>query len=93
LHDVTTHAPALHPAVPFVVVQTFPHAPQLLMSAETGFSQPLPAMPSQLPHPVLHDANVHVPVEQSPLAFGYEQLTPHPPQLFVVFSGCSQPSM
>src|SRR5262249_1962722 len=56
------HAPELHAAVPFVLLQTLPQAPQLLGVLRL-VSQPLLARPSQLPKPglqaILHAPELH----------------------------------
>jgi hypothetical protein len=71
--------------------QTFPHPPQLLVVL-SGVSQPLAAIASQLPKPMLQAARAHEPVEQEALAFANAQAAPHAPQLLRLSSGVSQPS-
>jgi len=61
--DVMPHRPAPHTAgaPPQAVAQLFPHVPQFDESAEVFASQPLAAVPSQLPNPALHAAIVQAP--------------------------------
>jgi hypothetical protein len=47
--QVGTHAPDVHVVVPFAFVHVLPHVPQLLGFAPVFVSQPLLALPSQLP--------------------------------------------
>ena len=55
-------------------------------------SQPLAALPSQLPNPPLHEPSPHVPDEQKAPAFAKVQALPHAPQLLrLVFVLASQP--
>jgi hypothetical protein len=53
LQLATVQAPALHPATPLAAAQPRPHAPQCDTVVRTSVSQPLAALPSQLPHPPL----------------------------------------
>jgi hypothetical protein len=43
------HAPRLQPAVPWLLLQAWPHAPQLEVDVWVLVSHPLPSVPSQLP--------------------------------------------
>jgi hypothetical protein len=52
LQVTTLHVPDAHDPVPFAIVQTFPHAPQLLLLVSRSVSQPslsAPAAMLQLP--------------------------------------------
>jgi hypothetical protein len=93
LQLATLQVLALHAPVPLVTAQVLPHAPQLLTSATSDFSQPLLSVPSQLPKFGAHVLILQLPVAQVAVALVREQLTPHPPQLVTVSSFCSQPSM
>jgi len=67
--------------VPFALLQTVPQAPQLAVVVCVLVSQPLPALPSQLPKPALQVLMAQLPVLQVTEAFVREQLfTPQPPQ-------------
>jgi hypothetical protein len=92
LHEATVHAPAAQPAVPLVVVQALPHAPQWLGSVVSARSQPLASLASQLPKPVLQLPILQLPVEHVGVAFVREQVVPQAPQCASVSSFCSQPS-
>src|SRR4051794_40030432 len=72
---------------------TLPHAPQLLTSLVRFFSQPLAALPSQLPNPALHELTAQALFEQLETALARLHAAPHAPQfatLFVMLT--SQPS-
>ena len=84
------HVPVEHVAVAFGREQPAPHEPQL-PSVLSGVSQPLPALPSQLPQPAAHEAIAHVPVAHVEVAWASEHAVPQPPQLLSVLSGVSQP--
>lgn len=84
-------APPLHDAVPFVPLHTVPHAPQLLVLVLVLVSQPLLALPSQLPNPVLQELNAHEPVAHEVVALVRLHTVPHAPQLLVVLRFVSQP--
>jgi hypothetical protein len=63
LHDTTVQTPAAQVSVAFVVLQARAQAPQFRASPSAMFvSQPLVAMPSQLPKPLAHDATAHIPL-------------------------------
>jgi hypothetical protein len=64
--------------------QRLPQAPQLLRSSVVGVSQPLEAMPSQLPKPAVHDARVQAPLVQAGLPLANVQVRPQVPQLVTV---------
>ena len=85
------HTPAAQLAVPFVVAQALPHAPQLVTEVVVSVSHPLSVLPSQLPQPALHAATAHVPPEHVPSAFGGAHVAPHPPQFDREVSAVSQP--
>lgn len=90
LHAIE-HAPLTHVGAPAELLQTLPHAPQWFTFVTRFVSHPLPVSPSQLPQPLTHAANVHVPVAQEATAFGSEQATAHPPQSVSVLVPVSQP--
>ena len=46
--------PLVQPAVPWLVLQAFPHEPQFATLVLLLTSQPVSASPSQLPYPALH---------------------------------------
>lgn len=76
--------------VPFGLVQVVPHAPQLPMLDCVFVSQPLLALPSQLPKPALQVGTQLISEHWvEPLAL--VQPTPQPPQLVTLVSGVSQP--
>ncbi len=92
VQPVTTHSPPWQASVPPAIAQVCPHVPQLFASVDRSVSQPTPDA-TQCAYPALHpdvtqfDA-VHVQVALSPLhAF------PQVPQLVVVLSAASQPSL
>jgi hypothetical protein len=88
-HDDNEHTPPEH-----VRLSTTPHAaPQApqLASVLSAVSQPLVALPSQLPKPLLQAPSVHVPLPQLAAAFARLQPTLQPAQLLLVFRACSQP--
>jgi hypothetical protein len=84
------HAPSEQLAVPFVLLHTVPHAPQLPTLVSVLTSQPLVPMPSQFANPELHAPSRHVPVEQDSVAFGRSHVCPHAPQSVSVTSAVSQ---
>jgi hypothetical protein len=92
LHVPRVQVPVEQLAEAFVRVQVVPQAPQLLLVV-SEVSQPSLASPLQLPQPLLQLEIVQLPVEQLVEAFAAEQPTPQPPQLVLVFSGVSQPSL
>jgi len=82
---VGTHAPAAQAvAVVPAAEHAAPHAPQWLALARRSVSQPLGALPSQLPKPSVQ-AGVHVP-ETQPVAEApaIEHATPQAPQLLAL---------
>jgi hypothetical protein len=76
--------------VPFAIVHGMPHAPQLVTVVKG--SQPLAALPSQLPKFVLHPVSAQVPVLQLAVPLVRAQAVPQTAQLVLVFSGVSQPA-
>jgi hypothetical protein len=63
--------------------QTLPHAPQLLESLKIFVSQPSAYLPLQSAKPELHVLIAQVPLLQTEVAFGAEQMLPQAPQLLV----------
>jgi hypothetical protein len=88
---VIEHAPSTQLAAPLLLLQTFPHAPQLFTFVCVFTSQPLPALPSQLPKPAVHVPSVHTPAVHASLAFARSHTAPHDPQSESVVSGASHP--
>jgi hypothetical protein len=84
------HAPVEQVLVAFARVQVVPQAPQVL-TVFSCVSHPLELLPSQLPHPALHELIWQVPVEHVGVALARAQTVPHPPQLVRVLSGVSHP--
>ncbi len=72
--------PLLQSAEPLALPQTTPQAPQLPTLPRLA-SQPLAALPSQLPKPVLQLATVHAPPAHPAVALGSEHAAPQRPQL------------
>jgi len=92
LQEATPQVLLEHEAVPLAALQTVPQAPQLLTLLVRLVSQPLAAIPSQLPHPALQEAMPHVPPEQDAVPLGAVQTWPQEPQLLTsVFRFLSQP--
>jgi hypothetical protein len=60
LHDVSVHTPVMQPPVPFMTLHAIMQPPQLVVLVFVLASQPLVAMPSQSPKPVLQR------IEQTP---------------------------
>jgi hypothetical protein len=81
LHDATVQVPPVQAAVPFVTLQILPQVPQLFVLLVRLVSQPLLAMPSQLPKPALHEAIVHTPLTQAAVPLAELQVVPQVPQL------------
>jgi hypothetical protein len=75
--QTVTHAPATQLWAP---EQGLPHAPQWALLVLRLASQPLAALPSQLPKPAAHAPTVHAPAAQPAVALGSEQGRSHPPQ-------------
>jgi hypothetical protein len=86
----TRHDPREHVEVAFASTHVVPQLPQLLV-VFSAVSHPFTALPSQLPHPELHVAIWHVPVEQVAVAFARLHGTPHAPQFVRLLSCVSHP--
>jgi hypothetical protein len=88
---VPPHTPAVHVAVPFITGGHAVQVPQCERSFVRLASQPLDAMPSQSPNPVLqvnpHAPAVHVAVELG----GVGHAMPHAPHEVTVLSEVSHP--
>jgi len=70
--------------------QTVPQEPQFVRVL-SGVSQPLLAIPSQLPKPGAHATSAQLPLVQVSDAFGRSHTVPQAPQLVSEVSGVSQP--
>jgi len=90
--QVMPHEPPAQLGVPLLPLHTLPQLPQLARFSAVPVSQPLPASPSQLPKPGLHEATPHAPPEQDGAPLGVLQTTPQAPQLVVADRLASQPS-
>ncbi len=84
--------PLEHRAEALGKLQDLPQEPQLEME-ETGVSQPLAELPSQLPKPALQAPKAQEPLEHRAEALGKLQDLPQEPQLEMVLMGVSQPSV
>jgi hypothetical protein len=84
-------APSAHPAVPLLLLQTVPQAPQLVTLVCVLISQPFVATPSQLPKPLLHVPSTQLPDAQDSAALAKSQAAPHVPQFESVVRLVSQP--
>lgn len=83
--------PPLQAGVPLLLLQAEPQPPQLALSVAMCVSQP--AADVQSPQPGEQVLTWQLPVLQSPAAFGGLQPWPQAPQLVLVFSWVSQPSV
>lgn len=90
LHDASWQVRVAHEADALEIEQLTPHPPQLL-SVLSGFSHPLPLLPSQLAKPELQLEMRQVPLPHVVLEFARLQAEPQAPQLVLVFNGASQP--
>jgi hypothetical protein len=90
VHEATRHEPEAHVAEPFATEQPTPQPPQCVVLL-SGVSQPLLALPSQLPKPVVQPASAHEPALHAAVPFAYEHDRPHIPQWLVEVSGVSHP--
>jgi hypothetical protein len=91
LHALTTHVLLVHTEAAFASTQARPQAPQLFRSDASGVSQPLTALPSQLPNPGLH-VSEHIAALHVEVPFMPAHTKPHMPQLFRSDATCvSQP--
>jgi hypothetical protein len=88
--QLMVHAPAVHPGVPLVPLQTVPHAPQWVALVCVFVSQPSFLLPLQSPKPVLQ-FGAHAPAVQGFVPLAAMHWAPHPPQLLVVVRLVSQP--
>jgi hypothetical protein len=80
LHDWIRHTPVAQVATAFGSAQGTPHPPQSV-SVFRLVSQPLPALPSQLPVPEGHAVHWHTPEVQLGVPVGHTQTLPQVPQL------------
>jgi hypothetical protein len=88
---VMAQAPATHVALPLLLLQALPHAPQLETLVSSAVSQPFDAAPSQFPNPVEQVHNVHEPLAHDSLAFARSQTLPQVPQSVSVARLASHP--
>ena len=83
---------AEHVAVACAKLQRFMHAPQFEVLLVRFVSQPLDAIPSQLPQPALHPPMAHAPLIQDCVVCARLQTLPHMPQFVaLVVTSVSQP--
>jgi len=79
--QVNPQAPAAQVAAAFALAgQAAPQRPQCCTLVLVFTSQPLTALPSQLPMPDAQAPMEHTPAEQEAAALGKAQLRPHAPQ-------------
>jgi hypothetical protein len=90
LHMAIVHDPAVHALVALAAVHARPHIPQLV-TVLVAASQPLAALPSQLPKPMLQLAIAHEPVAHVGVALATVQGAPHAPQFVTELSRTSHP--
>jgi hypothetical protein len=88
---VIAQAPAAHVAVPLLLLQALPHAPQFAGLVCVFTSQPFDAAPSQFPNPTAQVPSVQVPLPHDSLAFARSQTVPQVPQSVSVARLASQP--
>jgi hypothetical protein len=88
---VGTQAPVVQVVVPFAFVHWVPQAPQFERLVFVFVSQPLEALPSQLPNPEVHVPSVHTPELHDSLAFARLQVAPQSPQSVRLLMFRSQP--
>ena len=67
--------------MPLATTHAMPHAPQWATVVAVPVSQPLAALPSQLPKPAAQLATAHAPAEQVGVALGRTQALAQRPQL------------
>jgi hypothetical protein len=77
------HAPIAHAPVALAGAHAIPHPPQCASDVCVLVSQPLLALPSQLPKPALQLAIPHAPIAHAPVALAGAHAVPHIPQLLV----------
>jgi hypothetical protein len=83
--QVSAQAPRAHTATALgAPLHARPHAPQWVTVMRVSVSQPLLALPSQLPKPSLHEATVQLPAMHAPVALGGAQRAPQAPQWAVL---------
>jgi len=81
--QVGLQIPALQEvAEAFWLLHELLQAPQLAVLVLVSVSQPLPALPSQLPRPGLQAATPHSPPSHLAVPFGVEQVVPQAPQFW-----------
>ncbi len=81
-HALMAHALAMHDDVALGRLHATPHAPQLVALDVVSVSQPLAAMPSQLPKCGLHATTAHIPAAQPLIdVLAPLQTVPQAPQL------------
>lgn len=90
LQDASWQLRVVHEADALGIEQLTPQPPQLLR-VFSGFSHPLPLLPSQLAKPELQLEMRQVPLPHVVLEFARLQAEPQAPQLVLVFRGASQP--
>jgi hypothetical protein len=73
-------APSEQPGEPFVPLHTVPQPPQFEALVSVLVSQPLLALPSQLPKPELHAPSVQVPLTHDSVALARSHSAPQAPQ-------------
>lgn len=84
LHAPSVHVLAAQLAAALGREHAAPHAPQCASVFVVLVSQPLTALPSQLPKPMLHAPSVQLPVVHDAAALGREHTIPHAPQWLVL---------
>jgi hypothetical protein len=77
------HEPIAHEPVAFAGAHAIPQPPQCARALCVFVSQPLAALPSQLPKPALQLAIPHAPIAHEGVAFATVHALPHAPQLLV----------
>lgn len=88
--QVTPQVPDEQVAVPFVASQTFPQAPQLVVSLPSATSQPSATLPLQLAKPGVQ-AMLQLPEGQLGVPFAELHAVPQAPQFVTVYVFVSQP--
>jgi hypothetical protein len=93
VQPVITHLLAWQASVPPEIAHWWPHVPQLFAFVVKLTSQPFDAIPSQSAYPELHPEGTQFDEVQAQLALSPLHAFPHIPQLVVVSSIASQPSL
>jgi hypothetical protein len=88
---VIVQLPPEQAAMPLVLLQVLPQAPQFATVVFRLTSQPFAAMVSQLPQPDAQAVIAQVPVEHEVVALVYAHPLPHAPQSHSVLRLASQP--